>query len=297
VGTASGDVAAVTVKLYQGTDTTVTPIQTPGASIASGSWSATASHLSDGQYTVVAEQSDSATNKQTRQSTFSVNSQPPVASFVFSPASPIVGSLVTFDGTASTGGSGPITGWTWGFGDGGTGTGGPTITHAYAAAGSYTAQLTVSDGTGTASTTRPVAVGPAPITPAKPSDPGPANVVPAPPEVTPAAIAPRLGLRVARQRLARVLKRGLRVVVSSNLDDRVTVELTLSKRVARRLGLGKKLVIARARPDLAANDPEGVVLRLSRGTRAHLAGRSSLVATLRMTLGSTVLTQPLTLRR
>jgi PKD repeat protein len=86
------------------------------------------------------------------------------AQFSFSPSSPNPGDTVSFDASASTGSP---TGYSWNFGDG-TGTvTGKNATHAYAAAGSYSVQLTVSaPGTGcpfapclvTASTTKTVVV-------------------------------------------------------------------------------------------------------------------------------------------
>ncbi len=64
---------------------------------------------------------------------------------------------ISVDGRASTDPDGPVT-HAWDFGDGSTGAG-PTATHTYAAAGSYTVRLTVSDGPGlTATATRAVTV-------------------------------------------------------------------------------------------------------------------------------------------
>jgi len=84
--------------------------------------------------------------------------QLPTASFTVSPSPALVGQTVTFNGTGSVDSDGTIVAYTWSFGDGMTSSGSST-SHAYAAAGAYTATLTVQDNSGaTASTTRPVVV-------------------------------------------------------------------------------------------------------------------------------------------
>jgi PKD repeat protein len=59
----------------------------------------------------------------------------------------------SFNGTGSTDTGGTITGYAWTFGDGGTGSG-VTVGHTYAASGTYTVALTVTDNTGATSTTQ-----------------------------------------------------------------------------------------------------------------------------------------------
>jgi len=77
----------------------------------------------------------------------------PVAAFSTSPPAPDVGHPVTFDASASSDPGGEaITSYQWTFGDGVTQTSpAPVTTHVYAAAGSYTALLTVEDSGGNAS--------------------------------------------------------------------------------------------------------------------------------------------------
>ena len=66
------------------------------------------------------------------------------------PSTGIAPLSVTFDGFGSTSPNGTITSWAWSFGDGATATG-PQATHVYAAAGKFTALLTVTDSTGASS--------------------------------------------------------------------------------------------------------------------------------------------------
>src|SRR5947208_12860 len=83
--------------------------------------------------------------------------QPPVAS-VGGPYSGVANQAVTFDGSGSSDPDGDPLTYQWTFGDGATGSG-VTPTHVYAASGSYTAMLVVSDGMATSSTsTTPVTI-------------------------------------------------------------------------------------------------------------------------------------------
>jgi len=69
--------------------------------------------------------------------------QPPTAAFTTSTS----GLGVTVDGSASTDPDGTVASYAWTFGDGQTGTG-ATASHSYAAAGTYTVGLTVTDNSG-----------------------------------------------------------------------------------------------------------------------------------------------------
>jgi PKD repeat protein len=72
----------------------------------------------------------------------------PLANFTFSPTQPGVGELVFFNGMGSTAGQGhTIASYRWTFGDGGTASG-ANVSHAYATAGTYAVQLTVTDDAG-----------------------------------------------------------------------------------------------------------------------------------------------------
>jgi hypothetical protein len=71
-GTSAGDDGTVSVALFAGTDTTGTALLTFSSTVAGGRWSATASRLDDGDYTVRARQGDAAGNTTTATATFTV---------------------------------------------------------------------------------------------------------------------------------------------------------------------------------------------------------------------------------
>lgn len=84
--------------------------------------------------------------------------QPPSASFSATPETGVAPLEVAFDATASTDPDGTIATYEWDLGDGTQGSG-PTTAHTYAAAGTYTAKLTVTDDQGaTATATKSIEV-------------------------------------------------------------------------------------------------------------------------------------------
>ncbi len=76
-----------------------------------------------------------------------VPNQPPTAAFTFTPTSPTIADTVDFDGTASSDPDGTIVSYSWDFGDGHAGSG-ATPSHQYAAVGTYSVTLTVTDDDG-----------------------------------------------------------------------------------------------------------------------------------------------------
>jgi PKD repeat protein len=72
---------------------------------------------------------------------------PPIANFTWSPLTPKVGNVVTFDGSSSVPGGGSILTYAWNFGDGQMGSGNTTV-HTYATAATYTVTLNVTDTNG-----------------------------------------------------------------------------------------------------------------------------------------------------
>jgi len=85
---------------------------------------------------------------------------PPIASFIYSPESPVVVQTITFNASNSTDPDGNITSYAWDFGDGNnTNTTAPITSYSYASAGTYNVNLTVTDDDGaTNSTTKIVTV-------------------------------------------------------------------------------------------------------------------------------------------
>ena len=111
--------------------------------------------------TLTVTDDDGATDVATDQITVTAPppaNQPPTASFTSS----ATGLLGTFNGAGSTDPDGTITAFAWDFGDGATGTGVNT-THTYAAAGTFTVTLKVTDNGGaTAESAQPITVTAAP---------------------------------------------------------------------------------------------------------------------------------------
>lgn len=94
----------------------------------------------------------------TDQFTINAGAPPPNSQPSASFTAPCSGLTCSADGRASVDPDGSITEYAWDFGDGGTGTG-AQASHTYAAAGTYTIQLTVTDNLGaTGTTTRSVTV-------------------------------------------------------------------------------------------------------------------------------------------
>lgn len=82
----------------------------------------------------------------------------PTASFVSSPANPVVGQKVYFDASGSSDADGSIVSYQWNLGDGST-VSGVTIGHQYKNAGTYTVVLVVTDNEGKSdSTDKPLTV-------------------------------------------------------------------------------------------------------------------------------------------
>jgi PKD repeat protein len=122
-----------------GTSTAATPTHTYGAA---------------NTYTVSLTVTDSAMLVGTCSTSVTVTAanQPPTCSITFAPASPKVGQSVTFNGNATDPDVGDtIASYAWTFGDGGTSTA-AAPSHTYAAANTFTVNLTVTDNHGATGT-------------------------------------------------------------------------------------------------------------------------------------------------
>lgn len=105
-GTATGDSGTVTLDIYSGTSASGTPVQTIQASASGNSWSATASTLADGTYTVRAHQTDAAGNTgYTSKRTFTIDTVPPQTSITSQPSASTTVASATFAFTSSKSGS------------------------------------------------------------------------------------------------------------------------------------------------------------------------------------------------
>ncbi|MFN0159735.1 MAG: PKD domain-containing protein, partial [Burkholderiales bacterium] len=140
----------------------------PAVGVTNASPTTSKSYAAAGTYTITLTVTDNggATTSTTRQVTVNVpGNVPPTASFTSTPSSTTVGVSVSLDAGASVDSDGSIVNYRWDFGDGtsfpavGATNASPTTSKSYAAPGSYTITLTVTDNSGaTANTTRQVAV-------------------------------------------------------------------------------------------------------------------------------------------
>src|SRR5712692_4823933 len=109
----------------------------------------TATHVytTAGTFTVTLTVTDNSGSTGSASAKVVVIDRPPVARFTVTGNITVTGSTVSFDASASADPDGTIVSYAWTFGDGGTATG-VTATHVYAAAGTFTPTLTVTDNSG-----------------------------------------------------------------------------------------------------------------------------------------------------
>jgi PKD repeat protein len=147
---------------------TATATAATGHSITSYSWdfgdgttqtsttpTVTKTYSNRGLYIVTVTVTDDVGQTGTALLQFTISGAGVTASFTSSPAGPLTGQPVQFNGSASAGSAGStITEWAWDFGDGGTSIEtGPTTSHTYGTPGNYIVRLTVTDSGGRTGTT------------------------------------------------------------------------------------------------------------------------------------------------
>ena len=158
-----------------GSTVTLNPTATdPDGSILTYAWNfgdgsapgagAPASHTyaSTGVYQITLTTTDIGGQQQSLTEPLTVDT-PPVAHVSTSPAAAVALLPVKFNGAASSDPDGSVAAYRWSFGDGSASATGAAPTHAYSRAGTYSAQLTVTDNLGvSASTSRSIVVAPFP---------------------------------------------------------------------------------------------------------------------------------------
>jgi len=101
-----------------------------------------------GRFIVTLTVEDNNGNRDTVSYTVTVSSSmPPIADFIYSPAFPVQGVSVFFDGSRSNDPDGFVVSWFWDFGDGSVSFG-TFVSHTYFSPGNYTVLLTVTDDQG-----------------------------------------------------------------------------------------------------------------------------------------------------
>ena len=108
-GVAGGDAGTVTVKIFSGTSTSGTPLQTLSTSVASvsGAWSThPGPALQDGTYTVYAQQDGSAGTAYTSAVSFRIRTAPPTTTITSGPQGTTSATSARFAFTSSEAGSG-----------------------------------------------------------------------------------------------------------------------------------------------------------------------------------------------
>jgi hypothetical protein len=286
-GTATGDLGTVKVKLYSGTSASGAPIQTLSATPSAGSWSAVASGLANGTYTVRAEQSDSAGNTGYSASrTFTVNATPPTTTITGGPSASTTDTTATFSFTSSAAGSTfecKLDGGDWSGCN-------PPRAYSSLTVGSHTFSVRATDGAGNVDPTPPTAswtiTAPAGSPPPTSSTPSTTPTNPPPPP-TPTAGLPKLQLRLTAKAIQHLSRHAtLRVRARCSKACRLVLSgrfvVTAQAKVAGRTK-PRAIVVARLLvKKLAAGKSRALTIKLP--ARARKAITAAIVAKQRTTL-------------
>jgi subtilisin-like proprotein convertase family protein len=308
-GTAFGDLPAIRVEIRKAQNDELVQLLTPNANGAS--WSATASQLADGEYTIRVEQRDQAGHVGTASAAFTLEGDfvLPLVS-IGSPAngSATTDTTPTIAGSAGTAlGDDPTVDVRIFSGPGATGSAVHTFPRVGAAGGrwsveppiplpfgSYSATVSQGDSGGNTATDivnfSVVAPPPPPPPPPPPTPPPPADQ------------GPSFLLAPAEERIADALAGRLTVVAGCASACRVDARLTASSRAARTLGLGaKSTLLGRGSMRRAAAGTATATMRLKQRARAALRRKASANVSLRLKVtdgGRTLpLNQTISLRR
>jgi PKD repeat protein/glucose/arabinose dehydrogenase/type 1 glutamine amidotransferase len=158
--------------------------------------------------------------------------------------------------------------YVWSFGDGGA-AGGTKVTHTFAQAGTYTVTVTVKDATGnTGSATLTVVVA------------APQQAAGGSPAVAPKGAATS-AIGVTTPSIGAFGKRGVKVTVACPSGGKGTAKLRVSKRAARRLGVGRRALATRA---VTCVEGETLAFRVKPSAKVARAIRASRPKSLSLTL-------------
>jgi probable HAF family extracellular repeat protein len=117
-----------------------------GSTLTTSTPTATHSYATEGSYRVTLTVNDGETSSSPVSVDVTIQNRPPIAKIDYSPQELLKRKPISFSGTGSTDPDGDAAvNHRWDFGDGTTAVG-PTVSHTYAEAGSYTVTLLVSDG-------------------------------------------------------------------------------------------------------------------------------------------------------
>jgi extracellular elastinolytic metalloproteinase len=192
--------------------------------------------------------------------------RPPTVTLSAAPQPADAGDTVTLDASGTIDPDGTVSSYRFNFGDGSSEVTqpSPTIDHVYAANGAYTATVTATDNdTGQEAATTSVQIGPVATptptpTPSSTPSPSPSPIATATPTPPPASKAPVITLPRSGTR-ARV-----RFTVTCDSGCVGTAKLTVSKALARKLGLGRKRTLVVRTVRLSRAGTKRYTLKLSK---------------------------------
>ncbi|HWK29748.1 MAG TPA: PKD domain-containing protein [Solirubrobacter sp.] len=251
----------------------------------------THTYTQTGEFTATVKVTDSHGDSTTANVLVKVSPRSNQAPTVDAAADPVSGTsplTVSFSGTVRDP-DGDGMSIVWDFGDGLFGAG-PNTTHTYTAPGVYTATLTATDSRG-ASTSKSVTIT---VTAAQGANNGGgngggSNVTGADTKAPAAApVAPWFGVaQPATTALKTFSAKGLRVTLTSTTATRGTAKLTVSKKVAKKLGL-KKTTLASRTVKFSSAGSTSVTLKPSAAVRRALRkAKGKVKATLTVSLRAT----------